>query len=167
MASDRGPRPWTTSSGCRVRGTRGLRSNSRRTCAAHGGCWEYRPSLVAAFVLLMTIGAALLTLPTASVSGDPTPLEHALFSLQYLPPQSTGHTVVSTPDYWSPFGPRSHIPAHAGRGAGIHGHQHVPAADLGRAHDHTAAGPDPGTNERRRGRKTDACHSIHLATGLS
>ena len=59
--------------------------------------------LVAAFVLLMTIGAALLTLPAASVSGDSTPLEHAYFTA-ISATTVTGHTVVSTPDYWSPFG---------------------------------------------------------------
>lgn len=51
----------------------------------------------------MTIGAALLTLPVATASGDPTPLEHAYFT-SISATTVTGHTVVSTPDYWSPFG---------------------------------------------------------------
>ena len=59
--------------------------------------------LVAAFILLMTVGAALLTLPIASVSGESTPLEHAYFTA-ISATTVTGHTVVSTPDYWSPFG---------------------------------------------------------------
>ena len=51
----------------------------------------------------MTIGAALLALPVSSVSGESAPLEHAYFTA-ISAVTVTGHTVVSTPDYWSPFG---------------------------------------------------------------
>ena len=59
--------------------------------------------LVGAFVLLMSIGAVLLTLPLASISGESTPLQVAYFTLVSAV-TVTGHTVVSTPDYWAPFG---------------------------------------------------------------
>ena len=59
--------------------------------------------LVAAFVLLMSAGAGLLMLPFAANSGESTPLEVAYFTA-ISAVTVTGHTVVSTPDYWAPFG---------------------------------------------------------------
>lgn len=59
--------------------------------------------LIAAFILLMSVGAGLLTLPYASVSGESAPIEVAYFTA-ISAVTVTGHTVVSTPDYWSPFG---------------------------------------------------------------
>ena len=59
--------------------------------------------LVTAFILLMCAGAGLLALPFASVSGTSTPLEVAFFT-SISAVTVTGHTVVSTPDYWAPFG---------------------------------------------------------------
>ena len=103
MATDRGPRPLDNI--IRMPRERDappsveLRENQRRPRRLLG----ISTILVAAFVLLMTIGAALLALPVASASGDPTPLEHAYFT-SISAATVTGHTVVSTPDYWSPFG---------------------------------------------------------------
>lgn len=103
MATNRGPRPLDNIIRMpRERDTRPsveLRENLRRPRRLLG----ISTILVTAFVLLMTIGAALLTLPAAAVSGDPTPLEHAYFTA-ISAATVTGHTVVSTPDYWSPFG---------------------------------------------------------------
>ncbi len=59
--------------------------------------------LIAAFVLLMSVGAGLLTLPFASNSGESASLEVAYFTAVSAV-TVTGHTVVSTPDYWAPFG---------------------------------------------------------------
>ena len=59
--------------------------------------------LVTAFTLLMCAGAGLLALPFSSVSGSSTPLEVAFFT-SISAVTVTGHTVVSTPDYWAPFG---------------------------------------------------------------
>ncbi len=59
--------------------------------------------LVSAFVLLMSAGAGLLTLPFASVSGESAPLQVAYFTA-ISAVTVTGHTVVSTPEYWSAFG---------------------------------------------------------------
>ena len=59
--------------------------------------------LIGAFILLMSVGAGLLTLPLASVSGESAPLEVAYFTA-ISAVTVTGHTVVSTPDYWAPFG---------------------------------------------------------------
>ena len=59
--------------------------------------------LIAAFILLMSVGAGILTLPIASVSGESAPLEVAYFTA-ISAVTVTGHTVVSTPDYWTSFG---------------------------------------------------------------
>ena len=59
--------------------------------------------LILAFVLLMSAGAGLLTLPFASVSGHSTPVEVAYFTA-ISAVTVTGHTVVSTPEYWTSFG---------------------------------------------------------------
>ena len=59
--------------------------------------------LISAFVLLMSAGAGLLTLPFASVSGESAPLQVAYFTA-ISAVTVTGHTVVSTPEYWSAFG---------------------------------------------------------------
>ena len=103
MATDRGPRPLDNI--IRMPRQRDvpsavqLREDLRRPRRLLG----ISTILVAAFVLLMTVGAALLTLPIASVSRESTPLEHAYFTA-ISATTVTGHTVVSTPDYWSPFG---------------------------------------------------------------
>lgn len=103
MATNRGPRPLDNIIRMpRKRDTRPsveLRENLRRPRRLLG----ISTILVSAFILLMTIGAALLTLSSASVSGNSTPLEHAYFTA-ISAATVTGHTVVSTPDYWSPFG---------------------------------------------------------------
>ncbi len=59
--------------------------------------------LIFSFILLMSLGAGLLTLPFASVSGTSAPLEVAYFTA-ISAATVTGHTVVSTPEYWAPFG---------------------------------------------------------------
>ena len=59
--------------------------------------------LMAAFILLMSVGAGLLMLPLAANSGESTPLEVAYFTA-ISAVTVTGHTVVSTPDYWAPLG---------------------------------------------------------------
>ena len=59
--------------------------------------------LVIGFTLLIAAGAALLTLPFAANSGEFTPVETAFFT-SISAVTVTGHTVVSTPDYWAPFG---------------------------------------------------------------
>ena len=51
----------------------------------------------------MSAGAGLLTLPFASVSGESAPLQVAYFTA-ISAVTVTGHTVVSTPEYWSAFG---------------------------------------------------------------
>lgn len=51
----------------------------------------------------MSAGAGLLTLPFASVSGHSTPVEVAYFTA-ISAVTVTGHTVVSTPEYWTSFG---------------------------------------------------------------
>ena len=103
MANDRGPRPLDNIIRMpRERDTPSsveLRETLRRPRRLLG----ISTILVAAFVLLMTIGAALLALPVSSVSGESAPLEHAYFTA-ISAVTVTGHTVVSTPDYWSQFG---------------------------------------------------------------
>ena len=59
--------------------------------------------LVIGFTLFITVGAILLMLPAASQSGEFTPAEIAFFT-SISAVTVTGHTVVSTPDYWAPFG---------------------------------------------------------------
>ena len=59
--------------------------------------------LVIGFSLLITVGAILLILPFAANSGKFTPVETAFFT-SVSAVTVTGHTVVSTPDYWAPFG---------------------------------------------------------------
>ncbi len=59
--------------------------------------------LVIGFTLLITAGAILLALPVAANSGEFTPVETAFFT-SISAVTVTGHTVVSTPDYWTPFG---------------------------------------------------------------
>ena len=59
--------------------------------------------LIVGFVFLMSVGAGLLTLPLSSISGETAPVEVAYFTA-ISAVTVTGHTVVSTPDYWSPFG---------------------------------------------------------------
>ena len=59
--------------------------------------------LVIGFTLFITVGAILLMLPVASQSGKLTPVETAFFT-SISAVTVTGHTVVSTPDYWAPFG---------------------------------------------------------------
>ena len=59
--------------------------------------------LVLSFALLMSVGAGLLTLPISSVSGQSAPLQVAYFTA-ISSVTVTGHTVVSTPDYWTSFG---------------------------------------------------------------
>lgn len=59
--------------------------------------------LVIGFTLLITAGAVLLALPLAANSGEFTPIETAFFT-SISAVTVTGHTVVSTPDYWAPFG---------------------------------------------------------------
>ena len=103
MATDRGPRPLDNI--IRMPRERDVppsvrfRENLRRPRRLLG----ISTILVGAFVALMTVGAALLTLPIASLSGDSTPLQLAYFTA-ISATTVTGHTVVSTPDYWSPFG---------------------------------------------------------------
>ena len=59
--------------------------------------------LIAGFTLLTSVGAGLLALPIAANSGEFTPVETAFFtSVSAI--TVTGHTVVSTPEYWAPFG---------------------------------------------------------------
>ena len=60
-------------------------------------------TLVIGFTLFITLGAILLTLPFAANSGQFTPVETAFFT-SISAVTVTGHTVVSTPDYWTPFG---------------------------------------------------------------
>ena len=59
--------------------------------------------LISAFLILMSVGAGLLTLPISSSSGQSAPLEVAYFT-SISAVTVTGHTVVSTPEYWAPFG---------------------------------------------------------------
>lgn len=59
--------------------------------------------LVIGFTLFIAVGAFLLTLPFAANSGQFTPVETAFFT-SISAVTVTGHTVVSTPDYWAPFG---------------------------------------------------------------
>ena len=59
--------------------------------------------LVIGFSLLITLGAILLVLPSAANSGEFTPVQTAFFT-SVSAVTVTGHTVVSTPDYWAPFG---------------------------------------------------------------
>ena len=103
MATDRGPRPLDNI--IRMPRERDvppsiqLRENLRRPRRLLG----ISAILVGAFVVLMTVGAGLLTLPIASLSSESTPLQHAYFTA-ISAVTVTGHTVVSTPDYWSAFG---------------------------------------------------------------
>ena len=59
--------------------------------------------LIGGFVLLILVGGGLLTLPIASIDGNYTPIDVAFFTSTSAV-TVTGHTVVSTPDYWTPFG---------------------------------------------------------------
>ncbi len=59
--------------------------------------------LTGSFTLLIAVGAGLLTLPLAANSGEFTPIATAFFTSTSAV-TVTGHTVVSTPDYWAPFG---------------------------------------------------------------
>ncbi len=59
--------------------------------------------LIGGFTLLISVGAILLSLPIAANSGQFTPLETAYFTA-ISAVTVTGHTVVSTPDFWAPFG---------------------------------------------------------------
>ena len=59
--------------------------------------------LIGAFILLMSAGAGLLMLPIAANSGEVTPVATSYFTA-IAAATVTGHTVVSTPDYWAPFG---------------------------------------------------------------
>ena len=103
MASNRGPRPLDNIIRLPrqrdVPPTIRLRESQRRPRRFLG----ISTILIAAFVLLMSAGAVLLTLPLASISGVSAPLEVAYFTA-ISAATVTGHTVVSTPDYWSPFG---------------------------------------------------------------
>ena len=103
MATDRGPRPLDNIIRMPRRRdvppTVRLKETLRRPRRLLG----ISSILVAAFVLLMTVGALLLTLPLASNSGESAPLEVAYFTA-ISAATVTGHTVVSTPDYWAPFG---------------------------------------------------------------
>ena len=59
--------------------------------------------LFAGFALLIVGGGGLLMLPIANEVGGFTAVETAFFTSTSAV-TVTGHTVVSTPDYWSPFG---------------------------------------------------------------
>ncbi len=59
--------------------------------------------LIGGFALLILIGGGLLTLPIASTEGNYTPIDVAFFTSTSAV-TVTGHTVVSTPNYWTPFG---------------------------------------------------------------
>ena len=59
--------------------------------------------LVIGFTLLIAVGAGLLALPLAANSGEFTPI-HTAFFTSISAVTVTGHTVVSTPNYWAPFG---------------------------------------------------------------
>ena len=59
--------------------------------------------LLSGFALLIVVGGGLLTLPIANEVGGFTAAETAFFTSTSAV-TVTGHTVVSTPDYWSPFG---------------------------------------------------------------
>lgn len=59
--------------------------------------------LVAAFILLISAGAGLLILPIAANSGESTAVHLAYFTA-ISAVTVTGHTVVSTPEYWATFG---------------------------------------------------------------
>ena len=60
-------------------------------------------TLLIVFTLLIAAGAGFLALPIASNSGDFTSLDVAFFT-SISAVTVTGHTVVSTPEYWAPFG---------------------------------------------------------------
>ena len=60
-------------------------------------------TLLIGFTLLIALGAGLLALPYASNSGGFTSLDVAFFT-SISAVTVTGHTVVSTPEYWSSFG---------------------------------------------------------------
>ena len=59
--------------------------------------------LITLFTLLVSVGAGFLAMPFASVSGESAPLEVAYFTA-ISAVTVTGHTVVSTPTYWTSFG---------------------------------------------------------------
>ena len=59
--------------------------------------------LLSGFALLILAGGGLLILPIASQSGEFTPPTTAFFT-SISAVTVTGHIVVSTPDYWTPFG---------------------------------------------------------------
>ena len=59
--------------------------------------------LVSGFALLIVVGGGLLTLPIANEIGGFTPVDTAFFTSTSAV-TVTGHIVVDTPDYWTPFG---------------------------------------------------------------
>lgn len=59
--------------------------------------------LIGGYVLLTAVGAGLLALPPAANSGQFTAVETAFFT-SISAVTVTGHTEVSTPEYWAPFG---------------------------------------------------------------
>ena len=93
-----------------------------------------------------------------------TPLESGYFTA-ISAVTVTGHTVVSTPDYWAPFGQIVIFPPDAGRRSGIHGDQHVSAAGAGRPNHHPAEGAYSRADERRRWSQADAGHPVHWQPG--
>ena len=60
-------------------------------------------TLMIGFTMLIVLGAGLLAAPIASESGNFTSLDIAFFT-SISAVTVTGHTVVSTPEYWSVFG---------------------------------------------------------------
>ncbi len=103
MASNREPRPLDSTIRLpRLRDvppTLRLSENERRPPRLLG----VSTILIAAFVFLMSVGAGLLTLPLASTSGESASVQVAYFTA-ISAVTVTGHTVVSTPEYWAPFG---------------------------------------------------------------
>ena len=61
------------------------------------------PTLLSAFAILIAIGTALLMLPFATQSGDPTPFVDALFTATSAA-CVTGLVVLDTGTHWSAFG---------------------------------------------------------------
>ena len=59
--------------------------------------------LLVGFALLILVGGGLLMLPIASEGGEFTSVTTAFFTSTSAV-TVTGHIVVSTPDYWTPFG---------------------------------------------------------------
>ena len=59
--------------------------------------------LITGFIFLSGVGGLLLALPIANNQGEVTPLDLAYFTA-ISAVTVTGHTVVNTSTYWSPFG---------------------------------------------------------------